>query len=212
MSRKSLLSRGASIALGAAMMLGCATQLAAQSPTTPEQLIEMLKDKTTRSVAKPLSAAEKAKEAEYAALIQALKTQTLRGLSTTDRQREQLAENIKDRPNANLEVGFAFNSADILPSARDELDKLGKALASGEIKSSDILVAGHTDAKGTDPINQKLSERRAAAVRAYLIKNYNLAADQLIPVGYGREKLKVPDKPYADENRRVQVVNFKKAS
>ena len=71
-----------------------------------------------------------------------------------------------------------------------------------------VLVSGHTDNVGSDATNQPLSERRAAAVRDYLVTQEGLAADKLTTKGYGSTK------PVADNgtdagrarNRRVDLV------
>jgi outer membrane protein OmpA-like peptidoglycan-associated protein len=71
-----------------------------------------------------------------------------------------------------------------------------------------FLVAGHTDGKGGDAYNQGLSERRAEAIKSYLVQKFGLQAENLMTVGYGKEQLKNKDNPLAADNRRVQVVNM----
>jgi OOP family OmpA-OmpF porin len=51
-----------------------------------------------------------------------------------------------------------------------------------------VEVAGHTDSKGTDAYNQKLSERRATAVYNYLTKNGVDAGRLVGPIGYGESR------------------------
>jgi len=71
-----------------------------------------------------------------------------------------------------------------------------------------VSIEGHTDSIGTDKYNQALSERRAAAVRAYLVKAAVANDQQVKTVGYGESK------PIADnktkegrlENRRVEIL------
>jgi outer membrane protein OmpA-like peptidoglycan-associated protein len=70
------------------------------------------------------------------------------------------------------------------------------------------VLAGHTDAAGGESYNQDLSERRADAIKKYLVDRYNIAASDLVTVGYGKSKLKDPANPMADANRRVQVANM----
>ena len=70
------------------------------------------------------------------------------------------------------------------------------------------MVAGHTDAAGGESYNQDLSERRADAIKRYLVDKYGIASSDLVTVGYGKSKLKDPANPMADANRRVQVVNM----
>jgi outer membrane protein OmpA-like peptidoglycan-associated protein len=84
---------------------------------------------------------------------------------------------------------------------------LGRALANPELKGSTFIVAGHTDAAGSDSYNQDLSERRADSIKRYLVEKSGIAAADLVTVGYGKTRLKDPANPLAEVNRRVQVVN-----
>ena len=79
---------------------------------------------------------------------------------------------------------FAFDSADILPAARAQLDALAdgiKLLAPESI----VTVEGHTDAVGSDAYNLELSRARARAVRDYLVQRHGVDAARLKTVGYG---------------------------
>lgn len=111
-------------------------------------------------------------------------------------------------PSIDLHVFFDFDSAQISENAAMDLAKLGAALTSDQLKAQKFLLAGHTDAKGSDDYNQLLSEKRANAVRSYLIENYGIAGAQLIAAGYGEENPATPDAPEASENRRVQIVRL----
>ena len=65
-------------------------------------------------------------------------------------------------------------------------------------------IAGHTDAYGDDAANQRLSEKRAAAVRKYLEqKGYSGA---LVDKGFGENEPTIKEDPYDGRNRRVEVV------
>ena len=102
-------------------------------------------------------------------------------------------------------VFFAFDSAELTPQARAELRALGHALGSPELRPYRYLIAGHTDAVGDPAYNQRLSERRAAAVREYLITAFAIDPERLVVVGFGEERLKEPSNPRAGINRRVEV-------
>ncbi|TGQ16373.1 MULTISPECIES: OmpA family protein [unclassified Mesorhizobium] len=116
---------------------------------------------------------------------------------------------VSDKPNAvNLYVTFAYDSADLLNDSIITLDALGKALTDPSLTSSRFLIAGHTDARGTDEYNQKLSVRRAEAVANYLISNFSISASRLDVKGYGKTELYDPNRPDDQVNRRVQVVNL----
>ncbi|WP_341649735.1 OmpA family protein [Thauera humireducens] len=62
---------------------------------------------------------------------------------------------------------FDFDKATLKPEGRAKLDDL--AAKSKQLKLEVILAVGHTDRLGSDAYNQKLSERRAAAVKTYLV-------------------------------------------
>ena len=112
-----------------------------------------------------------------------------------------------EAPNVDIQIFFAFDSADILPDARPSLDELGKALSDPKLQGATFLIAGHTDAKGSDDYNLALSQRRAEAVKLFLVKTYHVDDGRLSAIGFGKEQLKNKDNPFADENRRVQIVN-----
>jgi outer membrane protein OmpA-like peptidoglycan-associated protein len=88
------------------------------------------------------------------------------------------------------------------------LDQLGLALIDPALADGHFQIAGHTDCKGTDRYNQKLSEARAAAVTAYLVNNYPVGATHLDSVGFGKTRLRDPEHPEAAVNRRVQVTRL----
>jgi outer membrane protein OmpA-like peptidoglycan-associated protein len=123
-----------------------------------------------------------------------------RGLTVSGGQSEQ-------KLSIDIYVNFAYNSAELETDARITLDRLGTALSDSRLKAFNFMIAGHTDAKGGDDYNQKLSERRAEAVRQYLITRFEVEARQVSAVGYGKSQLLDPSRPEDGVNRRVQVIN-----
>mgnify|MGYP002632024474 CR=1 FL=1 len=107
-----------------------------------------------------------------------------------------------------LQINFERGSAKLSKSATAQLDALGQALTSPRMVGAQIGVYGHTDASGKASYNQKLSEQRAASVKAYLTQMFAIAPDLLFSAGYGEDKLKNEAKPNAAENRRVEIVNL----
>jgi outer membrane protein OmpA-like peptidoglycan-associated protein len=102
-----------------------------------------------------------------------------------------------------LPVQFAFNSAEILPGARRQLDALAKGIRLLPAERA-VLIEGHTDATGSQVYNEQLSLRRAQSVRRYLVAQYGIEPARLRAVGLG-EYDPLPDRdPHASENRRVQ--------
>jgi outer membrane protein OmpA-like peptidoglycan-associated protein len=108
-------------------------------------------------------------------------------------------------PSLQLKINFAFNSAQMDDEARQVLTKVASALKSKELMADHFIVAGHTDAVGSDAYNQKLSERRSRAVRDFLARA-GVAAGRLYVVGYGRSQLADPTHPAAEVNRRVEII------
>ncbi len=86
--------------------------------------------------------------------------------------------------------------------------ELGIALRSEALEDAVFLMGGHTDAKGPDNYNLALSDRRAAAVKAFLVETFAIRPERLIAVGYGEERLKNSLDPEAAENRRVTIVSL----
>ena len=102
-----------------------------------------------------------------------------------------------------LPVRFAFDSAEILPAARTQLDALAqgiKMLAPDRI----VTVEGHTDATGGEDYNLALSRARAQSVRDYLVQHHGIDAARLKTVGYGKGRPIEGSDPHAALNRRVQ--------
>ncbi len=180
--------------------LGAAAAQGDQVTTpTAASLIEALKSKgPSRGLSSP----------QDSELIKALKEKTSRGIAITAEERDRLAEATKSLPAYDMDIPFDLNSAEITERARPKIEALGKALQDSQLKGASFLLAGHTDVSGTLPYNQTLSERRAAAVREALIKEFHLTNEQLIAVGYGPQHLKNPQQPDAPENRRVRIVNL----
>ncbi len=101
-------------------------------------------------------------------------------------------------------VNFEFNKATLTLNAKSLLDQVAGALiARPDIK---VEIDGHTDGKGSDAYNQKLSDSRAMSVASYLV-SHGVAKDRLSSKGFGKSM------PIADnatdegreQNRRVEL-------
>jgi outer membrane protein OmpA-like peptidoglycan-associated protein len=111
-------------------------------------------------------------------------------------------------PSIDLHIPFEFDSDKLTTEALLTLKRLGAALQDSRLSGYRFRIAGHTDAKGSAEYNQKLSERRAEAVRNYLVFQYDIDADRIETVGFGKSQLLDPSKPEDGINRRVQVINI----
>lgn len=113
-------------------------------------------------------------------------------------------------PALSVLVNFASGSAVLTPTAQRALDPVGQALASAALANYRFRIEGHTDTTGDTGSNQLLSERRAAAVRDYLVQRYGVSSTRLEVVGLGETRLLVQTGDEVSEvrNRRVQVLNI----
>ena len=112
-------------------------------------------------------------------------------------------------PSLNLYINFEYDSAELKQDSLILLDRLAAALKDGRLADHRFLIAGHTDAAGSEAYNQGLSERRAAAVKSYLVNTHDVAAARLVGKGFGETRLLNPEKPREGSNRRVQIVTLK---
>jgi outer membrane protein OmpA-like peptidoglycan-associated protein len=103
-------------------------------------------------------------------------------------------------------INFAFNSAELTPLARSELDQVAAVLKDPHVDKYTIIIHGHTDDVGTIEYNQRLSERRAEAARQYFITQHGIDPNRLIARGHGKSQLLYPNDPTNELNRRVQPV------
>ena len=201
--------------IGAAISFGAVTARAEDNNkdknVTEDQIVRALapekKAPLTRGLSVgPQQVADPAAVAAEGKFVQQIRGRSTRSLSSTER--EEIAAIVKDKPKIDLEINFEYNSADISAKSLPSVQALGRALTNADLKGSTFVVAGHTDAAGGESYNQDLSERRADAIKRYLIDKYAITGTDLVTVGYGKSKLKDPNQPMAEVNRRVQVVNM----
>lgn len=101
---------------------------------------------------------------------------------------------------------FDFDKAVLKPEGKQAIQQLAQDLNSRGANVQKITVVGNTDSKGSDAYNQKLSERRAAAVGNYMIEN-GVPASLIEAYGNG-ERNPVADNATAEgraQNRRVDI-------
>src|SRR5215208_4210453 len=134
-----------------------------------------------------------------------------------DQQAKELEQNIPGATVARVGEGiavtfasgilFPFNSTEILPAGRANLQELATSLQ--KYPNSDILIVGHTDSVGTDAYNFDLSQRRAQAASAYL-QSLGVPASRLHAVGRGETEPIQPNDTDAGraQNRRVEVAIY----
>jgi outer membrane protein OmpA-like peptidoglycan-associated protein len=109
------------------------------------------------------------------------------------------------------DVNFTTGKADILPESQGTLDVVAQVLTKWpELR---IEIGGHTDSRGSNAANQRLSEARAQSVRDYLTGKFPaLKSDQFSVKGYGESKPVLPNTSDLNmaKNRRVEFVVLNK--
>ncbi|MBM7059369.1 OmpA family protein [Pseudomonas sp. UL073] len=111
------------------------------------------------------------------------------------------AENVR----VELDVKFDFDKSKVKEESYGDIKNLADFM--NQYPATTTTVEGHTDSVGTDAYNQKLSERRANAVKDVLVNQYGVGGERIQSVGYGESR------PVADNatdagravNRRVEA-------
>lgn len=116
----------------------------------------------------------------------------------------KLARNFME--NAEDRVFFAFDSSAITPDSAEILDTQVKWLK--KFSNVDVIVQGYCDERGTREYNLALGERRANAVKQYLVSQ-GIAADRISTISYGKERPAVlgsNEAAWAQNRRAVTVI------
>jgi len=100
---------------------------------------------------------------------------------------------------------FALDSAELPPELKRPLDAVADALR--EHAAHVVRVEVHTDASGPIEARRTLTQRRAEAIKAYLVER-GIDADALHAVGMGSSVPRHAADPYAAANRRIEVVRL----
>ncbi|SDX08966.1 MULTISPECIES: OmpA family protein [Nitrosomonas] len=133
-------------------------------------------------------------------------------IEETDRKELQLKETEK-AVNMKLEgdVVFDFGKAQINSKAEQILDKVGTVIS--QFPEGKILIEGHTDSRGSQKANLELSNRRAQAVKDWLVRNKGIDESSITTYGYGETKPIAPNtnpdgsdnSQGRQQNRRVEI-------
>ena len=99
---------------------------------------------------------------------------------------------------------FDFDKSVVRPDGKKAIDAALDKLNGVDIEM--VIATGHTDSIGTERYNQKLSERRAAAVKAYLVSK-GIPASKITTIGKGKTQPVATNKTAAgrQKNRRVDI-------
>jgi OOP family OmpA-OmpF porin len=102
-------------------------------------------------------------------------------------------------------VKFDFDKSVVKPNSYGDIKNLADFMK--QYPSTSTTVEGHTDSVGPDAYNQKLSERRASAVKQVLTSQYGVESSRVQSVGYGESRPVADNKTEAGRavNRRVEA-------
>ena len=119
-------------------------------------------------------------------------------------QQEPVKEPISEKVTLDTDTFFDFDKAVLKEEGRARLNELATRLSGMTVEV--IVAVGHTDSTGPESYNQKLSERRAQAVKDYLLTR-SLPADKIYVEGKGETQplTSNANKQGRAENRRVEV-------
>ena len=105
--------------------------------------------------------------------------ETVEPVPTAEPEPEPMAEPVR----VELDVKFDFDRAQVKQDSMADIKDLADFMK--QYNQTTTVVEGHTDSVGTDAYNQRLSERRANAVRDVLVNQFGLESSRVDSVGYG---------------------------
>lgn len=200
-------------ALGMIAVLGLAGASSACSTVSPEEMdtgLQALRDEMMQE----MRAGDEAVSSELGGRVGAVERR-MAALESDLQQMEQdfqvSIEQLQDQLRFNVPVYFAFDDATVEQEDQAVLDRFG-TVAHEYYPDALITVEGFTDPSGSAEYNLQLGQRRATAVRAYLLDSSELSEASIRAVSYGEDtsRLVMPESwgPGAPgwENRRVVLV------
>lgn len=101
-------------------------------------------------------------------------------------------------------VYFETNSANLLPESEATLNEVGAVLE--KFVDLKVEVQGHTDTRGSNVYNRRLSQERAESVRNYLLKHFRLHVENVTAKGYGETQPETREKNDEERLRNRRVV------
>ena len=110
------------------------------------------------------------------------------------------------------DVLFDFDSAKLREKSKNTLEDIARFIK--QYKAKEVFVEGHTDSKGSEKYNLKLSERRAESVKRWLVEKGGISSFLIKTKGYGESRPIAPntnkdgsDNPKGrQKNRRVEII------
>jgi len=121
-------------------------------------------------------------------------------------------KSVPQKPQTAMHLLFELNSAKLTRRAKAELQRLGRALQKEALRHYVYRLEGHTCDRGSDMHNMALSQQRAQAVKRYLVRTFDLSANQFQVVWFGETQPLVTntDEAARRKNRRVVIQNTRR--
>ncbi len=133
--------------------------------------------------------------------------QIIEGLTVPAAPKTRSLRNFAPQPRSmDFVIQFDFNSDRIRDDSIPSLNNIVEAMKSPRLSNQSFSIEGHTDSVGTAAYNLDLSKKRAAAVFNYLVQR-GVDKTKLNFEGKGFSELLIPDRPAAEENRRVRITS-----
>jgi outer membrane protein OmpA-like peptidoglycan-associated protein len=107
-------------------------------------------------------------------------------------------------------INFEFGAWEVPPDQYGRLERIARAILRLLERNAEavVMIAGHTDAVGSEEDNASLSQRRAAAVAEVLTDEFDVPPENLVTQGYGEQYLKIDTQGPEPRNRRVKILNI----
>jgi len=190
-----------------ALLLGCPKKIA-KTDGTPQpkvsELVGVTRPKTGTSAEDAAAAARllKERQADEQRTAQLLASRG-EDIPIKEGPTLEFVEPTSEDKNTLKTIYFDYNKANIRPEYQPVLENISKWMA--KKAEQQLLVEGHCDERGTDEYNLALGERRALAVRRYLVA-LGVSADRVHTISYGEEKPADPghDEAAWSKNRRAE--------
>ena len=119
-------------------------------------------------------------------------------------QVERVGEGIQVTFDDKSGVNFEFDSADLTPEAKSNLEKIAEVFL--EFPDTDLAIEGHTDDTGNEDYNMKLSKRRANSVKSFLVAS-GVSSSRMSVTAFGESAPRYDNatKEGQRKNRRVEI-------
>jgi outer membrane protein OmpA-like peptidoglycan-associated protein len=190
------------------LLLALISQMSFAQAPTAAQMIEQLKAKPASATSAPDGATTppprtRSLGAVRNLTVEAATQQEVAAAAVTT----AAVATVVEKASLSLQIQFDFNSASVKTESKESLANLATAMQSKDLLEAKFVIEGHTDAKGKQDYNQRLSQHRADSVREFLVSK-GVDGVRLSTAGKGSSDPANTADPLSAENRRVKIVNL----